>query len=148
MHRNTDELIVTPEMVEETCLDPIRAGTVRINQLINKLDNDITAIRGQIDIAARRFREQGIKSDEDWFRTAQKALRIKQAQHERLTRSLMDARLGERLVPAVSSVAEAYDIRIAFYNAARDILHEEDFREIMDAANASINNRELTATGA
>lgn len=144
MERDPNELIVTPQLVEDACLNPERTGPQRINQLINKLDLDMSMIRGQIDWAARKFRDQGIKADENWFRSAQKALRIKEIQHERLNRALMDARNSQNFARiAVASTPEAYDIRIAFYNAAREILHEEDFQEIMVAAQSKISQREM-----
>lgn len=142
-----DELHVTPDMVDRACADPVGVGAGHINKLLHKLDTDLTAIRAQIDIAARKFRDHGIKSDENWFRSAQKALRIKEVQKDRLGRALMDARLGENIQRsvAVSTPPETYDIRIAFYNAAREVLHEEDFEEIMQVAQANIAKRETAA---
>jgi len=140
------ELMVTPDVVEEACLDPVAVGSARIRQLLSKLDNDMLDIRNQIDIAARRLREDGIKSDEGWFRSAQKALRIKQTQHDKLNRALYDARTAENARPIITSAStpEQYDIRIAFYHAAREILHEEDFRDIMATAQQAISKREVT----
>lgn len=141
--RDPNELIVTPQLVEDACANPQHAGSNRIHQLINKLDLDMTMIRGQIDVAARKFRDHGIKSDDNWFRSAQKALRIKEVQHDRLSRALDEARNIQQFTRIPVTTHEAYDIRIAFYNAALDILHEEDFQEIMNAAQNKISQREM-----
>jgi hypothetical protein len=144
----SDELIVTSDMVDMACMDPADAGSGEIMRLIGKLEIDIENIRGQIDYAARKFRNEGVKSSDEWFRNAQKALRIKQGQKERLQRALIDARFIER-TPVMSMAAasnERFDIRIAFYNAARDILHEDDFSEILTEAQGRIAKQEAITT--
>lgn len=140
---------VTQESVDRACADPVQTGVTMLARMLSQLDGSIELIKIQLETASRRYRHEGIKASDEWFRSAQKALRIKQYQRDRIARALDEARFHNRVAASTGAdVPNAFDIRIAFYNAAVKILHPEDFAEIMGEAQKNIADAELSKLAA
>lgn len=96
--------------------------------------DEIADIKGQIEAAKARAREFGEYADAIWMAKANSALRYKQNRHQELLR------LGaaER---RKAKAANSYTLQNAFMDAARRLLDQETFAEIMDEAHAYIRSR-------
>lgn len=95
---------------------------------------EIADIKGQIEAAKARAKEFGEYADAIWMAKANSALRYKQNRHQELLR------LGaaER---RKAKAQNSYRIECAFMDAARRLLDQETFAEIMDEAHAYIRQR-------
>ena len=111
-------------------IDFKKESTDELELIRDNLEDKITIIKNQIDIAKSESQSKGEYSNIEWFNKARAALRISGNQHQRVLREL-----GKRNKMVKDAVNNSFDTR--FVNIAREKLGSELFEEIINEAKAS-----------
>jgi hypothetical protein len=107
-----------------------RSQLSQLQEQCDRVVSEIADIKEQIGRAKANAQATGDYSDSDWYHRANRALRHKQAEHQRLLRSAADARRLLRRLESEEKVSERTFERV-FMAEAKALLSDTTYREII-----------------
>lgn len=119
---------------------PTLEAQVRDSQeTCDRLLEDIANIKDQIDRASAKARQTGDYSDNDWFHSAKRALRHKQAEHQRTLREAAELRRCLKALKQVSGDPAGRTFERQFMIEAKAVLSGELYGAIIARTQSNLS---------